>query len=274
MTFPRSHSPHEQQARRHRRPCRTLERPAQEDGHPRMARLRDRRAGGRHHGRHQGADRRATPTTASPAPRPSWSRTPASARPPARWCSCRARSLTVKDGEFRAAVKDVEQAVSGQSVVTNVVSPYAKGGTVSEDGHSALVQFDIKGDSEHGRGQDRPRDGGGRQGRGRALATSRSAQFGGASVNKELAESQKAEQSRSQMISLSVTLLILLITFGALLAAAVPVVLSPDRRHGHDGPRRARQPARPDRQRHDAGRPARRPRRRRRLLAVLHPARA
>ena len=44
------------------------------------------------------------------------------------------KTLTVKDGQFRAAVKDVEHAVSGQAVVTNVVSPYAKGGTVSEDG--------------------------------------------------------------------------------------------------------------------------------------------
>ena len=68
--------------------------------------------------------------------------------------------------------------------------------------------------------------GGGRQGRGARTADVSIGEFGGASVNKELAESQKAEQSRSQMISLSVTLLILLITFGALLAAAVPVVLS------------------------------------------------
>ena len=135
------------------------------------------------------------------------------------------KTLTVKDGEFRAAVKDVEHAVSGQSVVTNVVSPYGKDGVVSENGHSALVQFDIKGDAEKAEDKIDPV----------VAAVDKVAaahsdlsigEFGGASVNKELAESQKAEQSRSQMISLSVTLLILLITFGALLAAAVPVVLS------------------------------------------------
>src|SRR5215216_2407782 len=58
------------------------------------------------------------------------------------------KTLTVKDGKFRAAVGDVERAVSGESAVTNVVSPYDKGGQVSRDGHSALVQFDIKGDSD------------------------------------------------------------------------------------------------------------------------------
>src|SRR5215217_5081828 len=50
------------------------------------------------------------------------------------------KTLGVKDGEFRAAVNDVERALSGESVVTNVVSPYDKGGQVSRDGRSALVQ--------------------------------------------------------------------------------------------------------------------------------------
>ena len=51
-------------------------------------------------------------------------------------------------------------------------------------------------------------------------------EFGSASVEKELTDTQSAEQSRSQMLSLGATLLILLLTFGALLAAAVPVVLA------------------------------------------------
>ena len=56
--------------------------------------------------------------------------------------------LTVKDPAFRAAVKDVQGAVAAQPVVTNVVSPYGKDGQVSKDGHSALVQFDLKGDPD------------------------------------------------------------------------------------------------------------------------------
>src|SRR5215208_480259 len=135
------------------------------------------------------------------------------------------KTLTAKDGQFRAAVKDVERAVSGESVVTNVVSPYDKGGQVSKDGHSALVQFDIKGDAEKAEDKIDPVIAAVDK-----VAASHSGvsigQFGTASVAKELAESQASEQSRSQMLSLGVTLLILLVTFGALLAAAVPLVLS------------------------------------------------
>ena len=133
--------------------------------------------------------------------------------------------LTVKDPAFRAAVKDVQSAVAAQPVVTNIVSPLGKGGQVSKDGHSALVQFDIKGDPDTATDRIDPVV---------AAVNKVSAahsdvsigEFGSASVDKELAKSQSAEQNRSQMLSLGVTLLILLITFGALLAAAVPVVLA------------------------------------------------
>src|SRR4051812_42391886 len=133
--------------------------------------------------------------------------------------------LTVKDPAFRAAVKDVQGAVAAQPVVTNVVSPYGKDGQVSKDRHSALVQFDIKGDPDTATDRIDPV----------VAAVNKVAdahsdvaigEFGSASVDKELAKSQSAEQNRSQMLSLGVTLLILLITFGALLAAAVPVVLA------------------------------------------------
>jgi uncharacterized membrane protein YdfJ with MMPL/SSD domain len=133
--------------------------------------------------------------------------------------------LTVKDPAFRAAVKDVQSAVTAQPVVTNVVSPLGKSGQVSKDGHSALVQFDIKGDPDTATDRIDPV----------VAAVNKVSdahkdvsigEFGSASVDKELTKSQSAEQNRSQMLSLGVTLLILLITFGALLAAAVPVVLA------------------------------------------------
>ena len=135
------------------------------------------------------------------------------------------KTLTVKDGAFRSTVKDVESAVAGQSAVTNVVSPLGKGGQVSEDGHSALVTFDIKGDADTAPDRIQPvMDAVEKAGAAHRDLTV--AQFGDASVTKELTDSQAADQSRSQMISLSVTLLILLITFGALLAAMVPVILA------------------------------------------------
>jgi uncharacterized membrane protein YdfJ with MMPL/SSD domain len=133
--------------------------------------------------------------------------------------------LTTKDAAFRAAVKDVQRAVSAQPAVTNVVSPLGEDGQVSKDGHSALVQFDIKGDPDEATDKVGPV----------VAAVDRVAaahtdvsigQFGAASVDKELSDSQSADQQRSQMLSLGVTLLILLVTFGALLAATVPLVLA------------------------------------------------
>ncbi len=134
-------------------------------------------------------------------------------------------TLTTKDAAFRAAVKDVQRAVAAQPVVTNVQSPLEKGGTVSKDGHTALVQFDIKGDPDTATDRIAPV----------VAAVNKVAdahndvkigEFGSASVEKELTDTQSAEQSRSQMLSLGATLLILLLTFGALLAAAVPLVLA------------------------------------------------
>jgi uncharacterized membrane protein YdfJ with MMPL/SSD domain len=135
------------------------------------------------------------------------------------------KTATIKDPAFRAAVTDVERAVAAQPAVTNVVSPLDKGGEVSKDGHSALVSFDIKGDSEKAVDKIAPV----MAAVDRVAESHREltvAEFGSASVDKELADDQASEQSRSQALSLGVTLLILLITFGALLAAAVPVVLA------------------------------------------------
>jgi uncharacterized membrane protein YdfJ with MMPL/SSD domain len=133
--------------------------------------------------------------------------------------------LTVKDGAFRSAVNDVREAVSGQPNVTNVVSPLSKGGQVSADGHSALLTFDIKGDPDKAVDKIDPIVAAVDKA-GAAHPNLTVGEFGDASVDKELTKSQASEQSRSQMLSMGVTLLILLVTFGALLAAAVPLILA------------------------------------------------
>ena len=51
-------------------------------------------------------------------------------------------------------------------------------------------------------------------------------QFGNASMTKQLDDAAAAEEGNSQLMSFGVTLLILALTFGALVAAAVPVVLA------------------------------------------------
>ena len=132
---------------------------------------------------------------------------------------------TVKDPAFRATVEAVERAVTAQPVVDNVVSPLESNGQVSKDGRSVLVQFEIEGDPDTAKDRIAPV----------MAAVERVAgqhpeltvgQFGTASIDKELGDEQLSEQQRSQFLSLGVTLLVLLVAFGALLAAAVPLVLS------------------------------------------------
>src|SRR3954470_1418010 len=59
-------------------------------------------------------------------------------------------SAVASSAEFRAVVQDVARRLEAQPNVTNVDSPFAQGsgGKVSGDRHSALVEFDIRGDAE------------------------------------------------------------------------------------------------------------------------------
>src|SRR3954465_1483664 len=59
--------------------------------------------------------------------------------------------LTVKDPAFRAAVADVTRRLSRVPYVEHVRSPLRPGGDVSADGHAALVNFEIAGDSNEAR---------------------------------------------------------------------------------------------------------------------------
>ena len=97
-------------------------------------------------------------------------------------------------------------------------------------------------------------------------------QFGDASMTKQLDDAAKQEEGNSQLMSFGMTLLILALTFGALVAASVPVMLALTAVLGTSGVIALVSQVDPDRRHRDAGDHAHRPRRRRRLLAVLHPA--
>jgi uncharacterized membrane protein YdfJ with MMPL/SSD domain len=130
------------------------------------------------------------------------------------------KTKTVDDPAFQAAVADVAKSVSKQSVVTNVTSD-----AVSEDRRSALVQFDLKGDPETATERIQPV-----MDATKSVASRHSGvaieQFGDASLQKSMADQTKAEEGSSQFKSFGMTLLILALTFGALVAASVPVILA------------------------------------------------
>jgi uncharacterized membrane protein YdfJ with MMPL/SSD domain len=136
-------------------------------------------------------------------------------------------SLTAASARFHAAVQDLIRRLGAQPNVTNVESPFATGnsGRVSSDGRSALVQFDIRGKSEDAKDKVAP-----------ILATVANAQsahpqftiaeFGGGSANKAINEQFGKDLLKAGAISLPVTLVILLLTFGALVAAGIPLLLA------------------------------------------------
>ena len=130
------------------------------------------------------------------------------------------KTQTLSDPAFRAAVADVVRTVSKQPDVQNVRSPFAPGnaGQVSDNRHSALVQFEIKGDEESADERIQPvLDAvAGVQDRHDAFTV---AEFGFASANHELNDTLSKDFQRAEYSSLPVTLVILLVAFGALVAA-------------------------------------------------------
>jgi uncharacterized membrane protein YdfJ with MMPL/SSD domain len=133
-------------------------------------------------------------------------------------------SFTVRDPEFQAAVEDVTSRLSRVEYVENVRSPLDGGGEVSADGHAALVNFEIAGDSTEAEDRVDP-----------TLAATAAVQerhpdfdieqFGGASADKAIDEVINDDLAKAGQLSLPVTLIILIVTFGSLVAAGVPLLI-------------------------------------------------
>src|SRR3954452_3939435 len=130
------------------------------------------------------------------------------------------------DASVRRAVGQTIAAVSGRPGVTDVQSPFQKGneGQISKDGRSVLVQFSIKGDADATADLVDPTIA--------AVDKVKASnpgvfvgQFGGASAEKAITKAQNDDSAKSMTLSLPATLLILLITFGALVAAGIPLLL-------------------------------------------------
>jgi uncharacterized membrane protein YdfJ with MMPL/SSD domain len=130
--------------------------------------------------------------------------------------------------EVRAAVQDVVQRLERIDGVTEIESPLEaehRANTVSADGRSVVVNFTLPGDAEATE---------------RAVAAPMAAvaevqaahpdvrveEFGAASADKIVNEKAAEEESRGHLISLGMTLLILLVAFGAAVAAGVPLLLA------------------------------------------------
>ncbi|MFF4360653.1 MMPL family transporter [Streptomyces sp. NPDC001604] len=136
----------------------------------------------------------------------------------------KAGNLKATDAEFKAAVDAVVKAVDGTGKVTDVKSPYVTH-TISKDGRSALVQFDMRGDAETAYERVEPvlKAVAGAQ---KDHGTLRIEEIGGASMNKTFKDAFGDDFKKAELSAVPVALGILLIAFGALVAALLPVALA------------------------------------------------
>jgi RND superfamily putative drug exporter len=131
------------------------------------------------------------------------------------------------DHGFTAAVDDVVTRLKAAPHVKEVKSPYAKGneGQLSRDGSAALVTFKLAGEDDVAKDRvDATLD---------ATAAAQKAhpdlrieQFGDASADKALSAAFEKDFEKAEFLSLPITLVILIVAFGALVAAGLPLLLA------------------------------------------------
>ncbi|HEX8205033.1 MAG TPA: MMPL family transporter [Solirubrobacteraceae bacterium] len=133
---------------------------------------------------------------------------------------------SARDDAFRAAVSDVMQRLHRFDTVTEIENPYLpkNAGQVSKDGRSAIVGFEIVGDEDVVTDRVVPVEA--------AVAAAQEAhpalrieQFGDASVERAVDKSFEEDFQKAETLSLPITLLILIVAFGAIVAAGLPLLL-------------------------------------------------
>ena len=134
---------------------------------------------------------------------------------------------TVDDAAFRAVVNDALVALRGFDEVTKLRSPLTAGneGQISEDRHSALIQFSPEGSYDDAvtyidsitAATEKVQE----ENPGYYVG-----QAGSASTGKALDEMFTGQLARAGLLSIPLTLGILLIVFGSLVGASVPLLLA------------------------------------------------
>jgi uncharacterized membrane protein YdfJ with MMPL/SSD domain len=137
------------------------------------------------------------------------------------------RTLTADDAAFKTAVKDVVARLEAVPAVTNLRDPLeaANPDQISQDGRSALVRLDIRGPPEHAADEIAPIldavDGAKAANPGLFIGT-----IGDTSAEEEIGEAVNEDLARAGLLSLPVTIVVLMVAFGALVAAGIPLLLA------------------------------------------------
>jgi uncharacterized membrane protein YdfJ with MMPL/SSD domain len=135
----------------------------------------------------------------------------------------RSSTRTVADPAFRSTVQSVLVKLRTMPQVTNLRTGTA--GQISKDRHAQLIEFDMKGelDTADARVQPLLNAVAGLQ---RASPGFTVAEFGFASASHELSKTIDKDFQNAEKLSVPITFVILLIAFGAFVAAGVPVLLA------------------------------------------------
>ena len=134
------------------------------------------------------------------------------------------KTLTIRDPRFRAAIQQSTAGLARARFVRNVRSPLSGNAPVSADGHSALVDFQITGNDLKAADRLDPAK--------KVVSTVEARhpelfvdQFGDVSTNKELNNIFSSDLGKAEMLSFPITFLILVLVFGSVAAALVPLLL-------------------------------------------------
>ena len=136
-------------------------------------------------------------------------------------------TLRATDPAFTAAIQAVTNGIHDTGLAANLRSPLqpGNGGQVSADGHSALVLFDLNGKLDTAKDRIAPV----------TAAVTRAAdahpqigiaETGDATINKAVSDTVGKDLQGAEKLSLPITLFVLLFTFGAVVAATLPLALA------------------------------------------------
>jgi uncharacterized membrane protein YdfJ with MMPL/SSD domain len=136
-------------------------------------------------------------------------------------------TMTADDPSFKRAVKQTTAGFARIPVVDNLKAPGygSSAGLVSKDRHTAMIQFDIKGDADTASKRIAPVVSAVKAAQ-QANPNLRVEEFGDATSGAQLDKKIESDLHKAETMSLPVTLVILIIAFGAIVAAGVPVLLA------------------------------------------------
>jgi uncharacterized membrane protein YdfJ with MMPL/SSD domain len=136
-------------------------------------------------------------------------------------------SGSATDPAFQAVVGDVAGKLRGLDGVTKLQTPLGPQGAalISKDGHSALIQFQIPGDHQQAEQKVAPIMAA-VAGMQRAHPGYVIAEFGDASANHDLDATVGKDFQNAERLTLPLVLVILVVAFGALVAASIPVIVA------------------------------------------------